>query len=109
MAQSQTEPTSQHLHQVALFIISIAGSLCPVQIVVVSWQPILGFGRRVTWTSDLVVPPGHQMTFRDALHILSSNMVLKIAVPYWAKYLTKHTRKIDLAFKELKVCYFKSS
>jgi hypothetical protein len=57
----------------------------------------------MTWTSDLVVPPGRQMTFKDALHILSTNLILKIVLPDWAKYLTKHTRKIDLAFKEMKV------
>ena len=67
--------------------------------------PDLGFGRRVTWTSDLVVPPGHQMTFKDALHILSTNLITKIALPDWAKNFTKHTRKVHLAFMELKVCF----
>jgi cytochrome P450 len=70
---------------IALFIISAAG-----------------FGRRVAWTTDLVVPPGHQMTFKDALHTLSTNLILKIALPGWTKYLTKHTKKVDLAFMELK-------
>ena len=64
----------------------------------------LGFGRRVTWTTDLVVPPDHQMTFKDALHISSTNLLVKLALPDWAKYLTKHTRKVDLAFTELQVC-----
>jgi hypothetical protein len=49
------------------------------------------------------------MTFKDALHILSTNLILKMALPDWAKYLTKQTRKVDLAFKELKVCYSNSS
>ena len=66
-------------------------------------QTLLGFGRRATWTTDLVVPPGHQMTFKDALHILSTNLILKIALPEWATNLTKHTRKVDLAFREIKV------
>jgi hypothetical protein len=105
-SRSQT-PISQHLHQIALFVISVAGSLYPISVVIVSRQPILlGFGRRVTWTSDLVVPPGHRMTFKDALHISSTNLLVKISLPDWAKYLTKHTRKVDLAFAELKVCYF---
>jgi hypothetical protein len=43
------------------------------------------------------------MTFKDALHILSNNLILKIALPDWAKNLTKHTRKVNLAFMELKV------
>ncbi|KAI9438703.1 cytochrome P450 [Lactarius indigo] len=63
---------------------------------------VAGFGRRVTWTSDLIVPPGHQMTFKDALHILSANLGLKILLPNWAMNLTAHTRKVNLAFNELK-------
>ncbi|KAI9436149.1 cytochrome P450 [Lactarius psammicola] len=54
---------------------------------------VAGFGRRVTWTSDLIVPPGHQMTFKDALHIF---------VPKWAMNLTEHTRRVNLAFNEMK-------
>jgi hypothetical protein len=57
----------------------------------------------MTWTSDTVVPPGHQMTFKDALHILSANLILKLVVPDWAMNLTKQTRKVGLAFTELKV------
>ncbi|KAH9172715.1 cytochrome P450 [Lactarius sanguifluus] len=71
---------------IALFVIGVAGR----------------FGRRVTWTSDLIVPPGHQMTFKDALHTLSSNLGLKIILPNWAMNLTEHTRRINLAFNELK-------
>ena len=43
------------------------------------------------------------MTFKDALHISSTNLLVKLALPDPAKYLTKHTRKVDLAFTELKV------
>jgi hypothetical protein len=49
------------------------------------------------------------MTFKDALHILSTNLTLKIALPDWAMNLTKHTRKVHLAFMELKVCYYNPS
>ena len=58
----------------------------------------------MTWTSDLVVPAGHQMTFKDALHILSTNLIIKITLPSWTKGLTKHGRKVHQAFLELKVC-----
>jgi cytochrome P450 len=61
-----------------------------------------GFGRRVTWTTDLVVPPGHQMTFKDALRTLSTNFPLIIILPGWAKNLTQRTRRVHLAFRELK-------
>ncbi|KAH9962276.1 cytochrome P450 [Lactifluus volemus] len=63
---------------------------------------IAGFGRQVSWTSDLVIPPGHQMTFKDAIHILSSNLIMKILLPDWAQGATAHTRKVHLAFTELK-------
>ena len=49
------------------------------------------------------------MTFKDALHIMSTNLFVKIIFPNWAKYLVKHIRKVDLAFTEIKVRYFKSS
>jgi cytochrome P450 len=42
------------------------------------------------------------MTFKDALHIVSSNLFLKISLPSWIANLTEHTRKIELAFNELK-------
>ena len=70
---------------------------------------MIGFGRRVTWTSDLFVPPGHQITFKDAIHVLSANLILKLSLPDWAKYLTAHTRKVEMAFVEFKVCYSKLS
>jgi hypothetical protein len=43
------------------------------------------------------------MTFKDALHTLSTNITLEIVLPDWAKNLTKHTRNVHLAFMELKV------
>jgi hypothetical protein len=43
------------------------------------------------------------MTFKDALHILSTNIILKIALPKWATNLTKHTREVNQAFIEIKV------
>ncbi|KAI9438742.1 cytochrome P450 [Lactarius indigo] len=70
---------------IALFVVGVAGS----------------FGRRVTWTSDLTVPPGHQMTFKDALHIVSTKLFLKMVAPDWAMNLTERTRRINLAFSEL--------
>ncbi|KAH8991730.1 cytochrome P450 [Lactarius akahatsu] len=62
---------------------------------------VAGFGRRVTWTSDLTVPPGHQMTFKDALHIVSTKLFLKMVAPDWVMNLTERTKRINLAFSEL--------
>jgi hypothetical protein len=82
-------------------VLQVVYVLFPV--VLDSCERTQGFGRRVTWTSDLVVPPGHQMTFKDALHILSTNLIMKIILPDWAKNLTKHSRKVHQSFVELKV------
>jgi hypothetical protein len=92
------------LFQIALFVIGVAGSLRLVLANLDSRKGTQGFGRRMTWTSDLDVPPGHQMTFKDALRILSNNLFLRIILPDWAMNLTKHSRNVRQAFIELKVC-----
>ena len=63
------------------------------------------FGRRIAWRDDDVMSPGHSMTFKDALHIVSTDCVLKALLPEWSFYLTKRLRKINLAFDELEVRY----
>ncbi|KAF7983462.1 hypothetical protein HWV62_21746 [Athelia sp. TMB] len=72
--------------QIALSVISVAG-----------------FGRRIKWRDDQVIPPGHQMTYQKSLHIVSSDVFLKLIVPEWAMGLTKRTRNARIAFDELKV------
>ena len=49
------------------------------------------------------------MTFKDALRTLSTNFPVIILLPGWAKNITKHTRRVHLAFMELKVCFSESS
>jgi hypothetical protein len=66
---------------------------------------MLGFGRQVTWSSDLDIPPGHQMTYKDALQALSTDVLLKLLIPEWATNLTKRTARVHLAFRELEVCH----
>jgi hypothetical protein len=44
------------------------------------------------------------MAFKEALHVVSSNMVLKLIVPRWATGLNKQFRQTQLAFQELEVC-----
>lgn len=70
---------------------------------------MLGFGRQLTWSSDLDIPPGHQMTFKDALHVLSTKIIMKIIVPEWAKNLNKEIGRVHLAFHEMEVCHFELS
>ncbi|TDL22808.1 614/534 cytochrome P450 [Rickenella mellea] len=62
-----------------------------------------GFGRSISWDNDLQIPPGHQMSFKDALHIVSVDIIYKLAVPDWAMGLTKKLRTVKLAFDELRM------
>ncbi|ETW77984.1 cytochrome P450 monooxygenase 13 [Heterobasidion irregulare TC 32-1] len=62
---------------------------------------VAGFGRRISWTDDMKLPPGHQLTFKDALHTMSTDIFLKLIVPGWAMGLTKHLRHVRQAFKEM--------
>ena len=104
-------PASRHdLHKIALFVIGVAGTVIFAMFQLwhsnlISTGIMLGFGRDVTWTSDLEIPPGHQMTFKDALHILSTKVIVKMIVPEWAKNLTKEISTVHLAFDELEVCH----
>ncbi|KAH7923074.1 cytochrome P450 [Leucogyrophana mollusca] len=60
-----------------------------------------GFGRRISWKEDAVIPNGHQMTFKDALHFVTTDLLTKLLVPKWAFGLTKRWRRTRLAFDEL--------
>ena len=52
----------------------------------------------------MIIPPGHTMTFKDALHIATKDFILKLVVPKWALGLTPRLRKVKLGFEELHVC-----
>ncbi|KAG1736097.1 cytochrome P450 [Suillus paluster] len=60
-----------------------------------------GFGRPISWKEDAVIPLGHQLTFKDALHTVTQDLYLKLLVPTWAMGLTKRFRHARLAFDEL--------
>ena len=64
----------------------------------------LGFGRSVSWKEDDTnIPPGHTMSYKDALHICTTDFTFKIAIPGWALGLTSRLRKVKLGFEELHV------
>ena len=66
----------------------------------------LGFGRSVSWKEDsAIIPPGHTMTYKDALHVTTKDFILKLMVPGWALGLTPRLRKVKLGFEELHVCH----
>jgi hypothetical protein len=62
-----------------------------------------GFGRRISWKDDPVIPSGHQTTFKQALYGASSDFLIKLLVPDWALGLTQRLRDTRLAFNELQV------
>jgi hypothetical protein len=65
---------------------------------------ILGFGKSVSWKKDgEIIPPGHTMTYKDALDVTTNDFILKVAVPGWALGLTPRLRKVKLGFEELHV------
>ncbi|KAI0763709.1 cytochrome P450 [Irpex lacteus] len=62
-----------------------------------------GFGQRISWEEEQVIPPGHQMSFKEALHILSTDAILKAITPDWLlKYGPTRLRRVGKAFKEMK-------
>ena len=64
----------------------------------------LGFGRSVSWKEDdTIIPPGHMMTYKDALHIATTDFIFKLTIPGWALGLTPRLRKVKLGFEELHV------
>lgn len=72
--------------QIALFVIGVAG-----------------FGRQVSWKDDTDVPPGYTMSFKAALHTVSTDTFTRVIVPDWAMGLTKRLRHIRQSFQELDV------
>jgi hypothetical protein len=43
------------------------------------------------------------MTYKQALHVVTSDFVLKLLVPGWALGLTARLRRVKLGFEELHV------
>lgn len=58
----------------------------------------------MSWKEDTELPPGHQLTFQDALRTTLQDLFLKVVIPRWAMGLTKRFRRATLAFDELQVC-----
>lgn len=62
-----------------------------------------GFGRKMDWQADTVVPARHTMSFHDALNLASTGIVLKLGVPRWAMGLSPKWAKVRAAFDELEL------
>jgi hypothetical protein len=61
------------------------------------------FGRKISWDDDAIIPAGHQTPFKQALHIVSTDFLMKLIVPEWAFGFTQRLRDAKLAFEELQV------
>ncbi|KDR79850.1 hypothetical protein GALMADRAFT_241949 [Galerina marginata CBS 339.88] len=63
---------------------------------------VAGFGRKLSWHDDVAIPSGHQMTFKDSLHIASLDIFYKAFLPKRAlESGPARLRKVKLAFDEL--------
>ncbi|RPD56051.1 cytochrome P450, partial [Lentinus tigrinus ALCF2SS1-6] len=52
----------------------------PITLLVIG---VAGFGRRISWNEDAIAPPGHSMTFKEALQEVSHRLFLKVIFPSW--------------------------
>ncbi|KAG8773179.1 hypothetical protein FRC15_002220 [Serendipita sp. 397] len=59
-----------------------------------------GFGMRVPWI-DTEPPPGHNMTFKRAMEVISSDILLKVIVPRMFMNWSKRTAIVESGFNEL--------
>ncbi|KAI3598533.1 cytochrome p450 [Moniliophthora roreri] len=62
-----------------------------------------GFGRRLSWKEDASVPPNssHSMTFKEALHDMTTGLLIKMFAPTWLKNVSGYVKSVDRAFDEL--------
>ncbi|KAI0811261.1 cytochrome P450 [Irpex lacteus] len=63
---------------------------------------VAGFGQRMPWTNEEVIPAGHQMGFKEALHILSTDIVFKLVAPQWLlTHGPERLRRVGIAYDEI--------
>ena len=60
----------------------------------------------MSWHQDKTIPKGHQMSMKDALHLVSMGITAKVMLPDWSLKLTKHLQSIRIAYEELRVQRF---
>ncbi|PCH40911.1 cytochrome P450 [Wolfiporia cocos MD-104 SS10] len=62
-----------------------------------------GFGQQISWIDDNILPAGHAMKFKDAMHVTSENIILKAIFPEWvlAHAPISRVRQFYIASNEL--------
>ncbi|EAU86314.2 614/534 cytochrome P450 [Coprinopsis cinerea okayama7 len=78
---------------IALAVISAAGGL--------PQYFFCGFGQPISWKDEDHCPPGHRVSFKQALQIAAQNLVVRAAFPKVIHKSVPSLRKIDLAYEEL--------
>jgi hypothetical protein len=96
-----------YIPQITLQIIGVAGENIFSPILSVFSSLFTGFGRAVTSNDDITPPPGHQMTFKEALQRVSEDTMIKVIAGDWMPNFTERIQKIRIAFVELEVWSFK--
>ncbi|KAF9530340.1 cytochrome P450 [Crepidotus variabilis] len=62
---------------------------------------VAGFGKRMSW-EDEEIPEDHSMTLKQALHVVTTDFIVRILLPNWALSLTRRFRLVRESFDELK-------
>ena len=63
----------------------------------------LGFGQQTSQKDDHIIPEGHMMTFKEAVHKLSVELVTAFIVPRWAMGINEKLRTTRLSIDEMHV------
>lgn len=62
-----------------------------------------GYGQDVKWKDEAAPPPGHELTFKDALATVSDKIHLPLLLPNWAWGLRKSWKYVKKANDELRL------
>ncbi|KAL0062629.1 hypothetical protein AAF712_010466 [Marasmius tenuissimus] len=62
---------------------------------------VAGFGRRISWKDDTILPSGHKLTFKEALSTVSEDIFIKVLCPDALLGATERLRRVKSAFEEL--------
>ena len=70
---------------------------------------VAGFGHDIRW-EDEEVPPGHHMSFKQAVGIVSTGVFLRVLCPKWIYEWapTKRIREVRDGFTEFRVCLLRT-
>ena len=64
---------------------------------------MIAFGRSISWIENEAVPPGHKMSFKEAMVCASTNVPLYFSTPDWVPGISEKLRRVRVAFDELEV------